>query len=60
MRKEEDKTLKYEGLELPENLSHILQQDFWMLDNIGGSALAMLHLPMKFTSTTVIFVKKGH
>lgn len=58
MRKE-DKTLKYEGLELPENLSHILEQDFWMLDNIGGAALAMLHLPMKFTSTTVIFVRKG-
>ena len=59
MRKE-DKTLKYEGLELPENLSHILEQDFWMLDNIRGAALAMLHLPMKFTSTTVIFVRKGH
>ena len=59
MRKE-DKTLKYEGLDLPENLSHILEQDIWMLDDIGGPALSMLHLPMKFTSTTVIFVKKGH
>ena len=59
MRKE-DKTLKYEGLELPENLSHILEQDFWMLDNIGGAALGMLHLPMKFTSATSIFVRKGH
>ena len=55
-----DKTLKYEGLELPENLSHILEQDFWMLDNIGGSALGMLRLPMKFTSSTSIFVRKGH
>lgn len=55
-----DKTLKYEGLELPENLSHILEQDFWMLDTIGGSALAMLHMPMKFTSSTSIFVRKGH
>lgn len=51
--------MKYEGLELPENLAHILEQDIWMLDNIGGAALNMLHLPMKFTSTTVIFVKKG-
>ena len=33
MRKD-DKTLKYEGLELPENLAHILEQDIWMLDNI--------------------------
>lgn len=54
-----DKTLKYEGLELPENLSHILEQDFWMLDNIGGGAIAMLRLPMKFTSATSIFVRKG-
>ena len=59
MRKEEDKTLKYEGLELPESLSNILEQDFWMLDNIGGAALSMLRLPMKFTSSTSIFVRKG-
>ena len=54
-----DKTLKYEGLELPENLADILQQDFWMLDNIGASALVMLRMPMKFTSFTSIFVRKG-
>ena len=58
--KKDDKTLKYEGLELPENLSHILQQDFWMLDNIGGAMLTMLKMPMKFTSTTSIYVRKGH
>lgn len=57
--KKNDKTLKYDGLELPESLSNILEQDFWMLDNIGGAALAMLHLPMKFTSSTSIFVRKG-
>lgn len=59
MRKE-DKTLKYEGLELPESLADILQQDIWMLDNIGGAALTMLRLPMKFTSFTSIFVRKGN
>lgn len=59
MRKEEDKTLKYEGLELPESLSNILEQDFWMLDNIGGGVLGMLNLPMKFTSFTSIFIRKG-
>ena len=58
--KKDDKTLKYEGLQLPENLNHILEQDFWMLDNIGGATLGMLHLPMKFTSSTSIFVRKGH
>lgn len=57
--KKDDKTLKYEGLELPESLSDILEQDFWMLDNIGGAALGMLHLPMKFTASTLIFVRKG-
>lgn len=53
------KTLKYEGLELPESLQNILEQDIWMLDNIGGAALTMLHLPMKFTATTSIFIRKG-
>lgn len=59
MKKAGDKTLNYEGLELPESLSNILAQDFWMLDNIGGEALGMLHLPMKFTSFTSIFIRKG-
>lgn len=54
-----DKTLRYEGLELPENLNHILEQDFWMLHDIGGAALGMLRMPMKFTSFTSIFVRKG-
>lgn len=58
--KRSDGTLKYEGLQLPESLSDILQRDFWMLDNIGGSMLSMLRLPMKFTSATSIFVRKGH
>lgn len=58
--KKDDKTLKYEGLELPESLSDILEQDFWMLDNIDGSTIGMLRLPMKFTSTTSIFVRKGN
>lgn len=57
--KKEDRTLKYEGLELPESLSNILEQDFWMLDNIGGTALGMLREPMKFTSSTSIYVRKG-
>lgn len=58
--KREDKTLKYEGLELPESLSNILEHDFWMLDNISGATLGMLNQPMKFTSFTTIFVRKGH
>lgn len=57
--KTEKGTLSYEGLQLPETLNHILDQDFWMLDNIGGAMLTMLKLPMKFTSFTSIFVRKG-
>ena len=59
-RKEGDKTLKYEGLQLPESLSDILGHDFWMLDNINGGALGMLRMPMKFTAFTSIFVRKGN
>lgn len=59
-KKKEDKTLKYEGLELPESLSDILKQDFWLLDNLGSLTLAVLRLPMKFTSFTSIFIRKGH
>lgn len=57
-----DKTsevLKYEGLDLPVTLNYILEQDFWMLENIPGSTLALLHAPVKFASTTSIFVRKG-
>ena len=55
-----DKTLHYDGLELPESLPHILDQDFWLLDNITKLALIMMESPMKFTSTTAIFVRKGN
>lgn len=52
-------TYKYSGLQLPENLNYILGQDFWFLDNISGSTLALLREPMKFTSSTSIFVRRG-
>lgn len=51
--------MTYEGLQLPESLSNILERDFWMLDGLDGAALAMLHLPMKFTASTSIFVRRG-
>lgn len=53
-------TLNYEGLQLPETLNYILEQDFWLLDNISGATLSMLREPMKFTSRTAIFVRKGN
>lgn len=51
--------LNYEGLQLPETLNYILEQDFWFLDNISSATLGMLKAPMKFTSRTSIFVRKG-
>lgn len=55
----EKKTLKYEGLHLPENLNYILDQDFWMLDNVNRTALSLLETPIKFTSATSIYVRSG-
>lgn len=55
-----DKSLRYEGLDLPEKMDYILEQDFWMLDNVNPSAFSLMDTPIKFTSTTSIYVKRGH
>lgn len=55
-----DKSLRYDGLELPEKMEYILEQDFWLLDNITPSILSMMETPIKFASTTSIYVKRGH
>lgn len=55
-----DKSLRYEGLELPEKMDFILEQDFWLLDNVNPSAFSLMETPIKFTSTTSIYVKRGH
>lgn len=47
------------NLNLPEDLSSILEQDFWMLENIGPSMLTSLREPVKFAATTWIFVFNG-
>ncbi len=48
------------NLNLPEDLSSILEQDFWMLENIGPSMLTSLREPVKFAATTWIFVFNGY
>ena len=40
-------------------MSSILEQDFWMLENIGPAVLSSLSEPIKFAATTWIFVFKG-
>ncbi len=47
------------NLNLPEDLSSILEQDFWMLENIGPSMLCSLSEPVKFAASTWIFVFNG-
>lgn len=47
------------NINLPEDLSSILEQDFWMLENIGPAVLTTLCEPVKFAATTWIFVFSG-
>lgn len=51
--------LNYSTLHLPEDLSTILEQDFWLLESIGPTMLKSLSEPVKFASSTWIFVRKG-
>lgn len=52
------KVLNY-NIDLPESMSSILEQDFWMLENIGPSMISSLQGPVKFAATTWIFVFEG-
>lgn len=47
------------NINLPEDLSSILEHDFWMLENISAAVLSTLSEPIKFAATSYIFVFKG-
>ena len=47
------------NIDLPDNLPTILNQDFWIMENIGPEMLNSLHEPVKFAATTWIIVKDG-
>ena len=47
------------NLDLPEEMSTILEQDFWMLENIGPAMISTVTGPIKFAATTWIFVFEG-
>lgn len=47
------------NINLPEDLSTILEQDFWMLENIGPAMLNSLSEPVKFAASTWIFIFNG-
>ncbi|MDE6867058.1 MAG: helix-turn-helix domain-containing protein [Muribaculaceae bacterium] len=46
-------------LNLPESLDEILEQDFWVVDNVRPLMFRYLTEPVKFAANTWIFVKKG-
>lgn len=46
-------------VDLPEDVPTILDQDFWVVENIGAEILSTLNEPVKFSASTWIFVKQG-
>lgn len=49
------------NVELPENVTSILQQDFWLFENVNEMMLrSLMSEPLKFSSSTSIYIKKGH
>lgn len=46
-------------VDLPEDVPTILDQDYWVIENIGPEILNSLNEPVKFSATTWVFVKKG-
>lgn len=50
--------LKY-NIDLVEDVSYILEHDFWVYCNFVGSMIPQITDPIKFTSTCSIFVKEG-
>lgn len=47
------------NLDLPEEVSSILEQEFWIMENVGSEVLLIRDEPVKFSASTWIFVKKG-
>lgn len=48
------------NLDLPDELSTIIEQDFWMLEEVGPEMLRAWSEPVKFASTTWIVMNQGH
>ncbi len=56
--KNQNLKLKYQ-LDLPDDLTTILAQDFWVTENISPIMLQSLSDPVKFSASTWIYVEKG-
>lgn len=46
-------------MSLPENVSNILETDFWVLEKFDRTMLPVLSDPIKFTSNVSIFLRQG-
>lgn len=46
-------------LSLPEEVSSILEREFWMLEDVDPSMFQGITDPVKFSATTMIFIKSG-
>lgn len=46
-------------VELPENVNDILSRDFWAFDGVNAAILDAVTEPMKFSSVTSVFVRRG-
>ncbi|MDE7135010.1 MAG: helix-turn-helix domain-containing protein [Muribaculaceae bacterium] len=54
-----DFSYKYD-LNLPQDVSSILEHEFWIIEDIGPEMLASIMDPVKFSAATWIFVKQGN
>lgn len=47
------------AVNLPEDIRNILDQDFWMMENVGAQVVRTALDPMKFESTVSVFLMRG-
>ncbi|MDE6006043.1 MAG: helix-turn-helix domain-containing protein [Muribaculaceae bacterium] len=47
------------NLNLPDDLSSILEQDFWMLENVGPAMFSAVREPVKFAASTWVVIFSG-
>lgn len=51
--------LKYDNIPLPQKVSDMLEQDFWIINNVSPLMVKAVTSPVKFSAYTSIFVSKG-
>ncbi|MDE6295550.1 MAG: helix-turn-helix domain-containing protein [Muribaculaceae bacterium] len=51
--------LKYDNIQLPQKVSDMLEQDFWIINNVSPLMVKAITSPVKFSAYTSIFVSKG-